>query len=107
MAHESIVQVNADNFDSEVKQSSIPVVVDFYADWCGPCKMLAPVLDSLAEELGDSAKIAKLDIEEARELATEYQVATIPTLLFFSGGELKDRAGMMTKDAIAAKLKEI
>lgn len=94
------------NFQSEVIDSSVPVLVDFWAEWCGPCKMIGPVLDQLSGELGDQAKVGKVNVDEARELAVKFNVRSIPLLLFFKNGEVKDQvvgAGV-TKDQLKAKL---
>lgn len=107
MAHESIVELTAGNFDDEVNNASVPVLVDFWAEWCGPCKMLAPVLDELAGEKGDSVKICKvnLDTEGNDTLAAKFGVRAIPALLFFKDGELKEtQAGLLPKDQIGSKL---
>ena len=107
MAHESIVELTAENFEAEVKNTTVPVLVDFWAEWCGPCKMIAPVLDELAEEKGDTAKICKVNLDTSGNdaLAAEYGVRAIPALLFFKGGELKDtHNGLLPKDQIADKL---
>jgi len=90
MAHASIVNLTEDNFEEEVEKSEVPVLVDFWAEWCGPCKMIAPVLDEIAEELGDSVKITKVNVDEAQALAVKYGVRSIPLLLFFKDGEKKD-----------------
>jgi thioredoxin 1 len=105
MASENVLSINADNFESEVKNSDKPVLVDFWAEWCGPCKMLGPVLDELADEKGDAVKIGKVNVDENQELSAEYGVKSIPLLLFFKDGEVKDQiVGVASKDAIAAKL---
>jgi len=105
MASENVLNLTADNFDSEVKSSDKPVLVDFWAEWCGPCKMLGPILDELADEKGDAVKIAKVNVDEHQALAAEYGVRSIPLLLFFKDGEKKDEiVGVAAKDAIAAKL---
>ncbi len=82
----TVVKLNAGNFNELVMENSQTVLVDFYADWCGPCKMLAPVIDEVADELAGKAVVGKLNIDEARDLAIEYQVASIPTLMVFKGG---------------------
>ncbi|MDG2125321.1 MAG: thioredoxin [Verrucomicrobiales bacterium] len=106
MAHESIVNLTAENFDAEVKNATVPVLVDFWAEWCGPCKMLGPVLDQIAEEKGDSIKICKVELEgDNQALAAQYNVRSIPALLYFRDGELKEQgAGVVPKDTIVEKL---
>ena len=105
MADEKIVILNSENFEAEVKNSDRPVLVDFWAEWCGPCKMLSPLLDELANEKGETVKIAKVNIDDNQELAVEFGVKSIPMLLFFQGGEVKDQlVGVAGKDAINAKL---
>ena len=103
-----IINITPDNFVSEVKESTVPVLVDFWAEWCGPCKMLGPILDELAEEKGDSCKIAKVNIDDCRDLAVEYGVKSIPMLLFFNQGEVKDeQVGLVNKETISSKLDAI
>ena len=82
---------NQNNFQKEVLQSDNPVLVDLYADWCGPCRQLGPVIDQLAREYDDSVKIGKLNIDENPDLANQYKVSSIPTLLLFKDGQVKDR----------------
>jgi thioredoxin 1 len=98
--------LNEANFQSEVLDSSVPVLVDFWAEWCGPCKMIGPVIDQLSTELGGQAKVGKVNVDEARELAAKYGVRSIPLLLFFKNGEVKDQvvgAGV-SKDQLKARL---
>ena len=94
------------NFQSEVIDSPVPVLVDFWAEWCGPCKMIAPLLDQVATELGGQAKVGKLNVDDARELAVKYNVRSIPLLLFFKNGEVKDQVvgASATKEQLKAKL---
>ena len=79
--------VTDDTFDAEVKQSDVPVVVDFWAEWCGPCKMIAPSLEEISDEMGDKVKIAKVNMDENPDLAAQFGVRSIPTLLMFKDGE--------------------
>ncbi len=81
------VNIDTANFESDVLQSETPVVVDFWAEWCGPCKMIAPSLEEISEEMGDKVKIAKVNMDENPDIAAKYGVRSIPTLLMFKGGE--------------------
>jgi len=109
MANPNTVVVNEANFSTEVEQSDLPVVVDFWAEWCGPCRMIAPMLDQIADELQGEAKIAKVNVDENRELAQRFNIISIPMLLFFKDGEVKDTivGASTTKDALVAKLKAL
>ena len=93
MASENVIVVTAENFEIEVLKSEVPVLVDFWAEWCGPCKMLGPVIDQLADEYTGKAKVAKVDIEAddaTKELAVAQGVSSIPSLMVFKGGEKVD-----------------
>jgi thioredoxin 1 len=96
------VKVDKNNFQKDVLQSKEPVVVDFWAEWCGPCKMIAPALDEISAELGGKVKIAKVNIDENPELATQFGVRSIPTLMLFKGGEVADmKVGAAPKTALS------
>ena len=79
------------NFDAEVLQSDLPVFVDFYADWCGPCKMMSPVIDKLAEEFAGRIKVGKVNVDENGDLAVKYGIMSIPNMIFFKNGQPVDR----------------
>lgn len=102
------IAVNAQNFEQEVKQSSLPVVVDVYATWCGPCRQMMPIFEELSKELSSQYKFTKLNIDEDREIAIQYSVSSIPTLLFFKKGTMVGKeTGFMTKDALKSKLESL
>jgi len=108
MAHESIVNLDSDNFDSETAGASVPVLIDFWSETCGPCKMLAPVLDEVASELGETAKITKVDVTENQELVMKFQIRAVPTLIFMKDGEIKKaKTGIMMKEAIISELQSL
>lgn len=87
MASTHVVTVTSENFERDVLQSDVPVVVDFWATWCGPCKRIAPVLDAAANDYDGAVRIAKVDVDQSRDLASQYGIRNIPTLLVFKNGE--------------------
>ena len=91
MANEKILKIDEGNFQAEVADSNLPVLVDFWAPWCGPCRQVAPVLDELAKEMDTKVRIAKVNVDENQALAAQYQVASIPTFLVFKNGEIAGR----------------
>ncbi len=97
----SEITLTTANFEKEVLQSDMPVLVDFWASWCGPCKMIAPVISAIAEKYADKLKVGKVNVDDNMTLAQKYRVASIPTLLYFEGGELKKQnLGFMTPEEI-------
>lgn len=100
-----LVYVTEDNFQEEVINAAAPVLVDFTAVWCGPCKMLEPIVSELAEEWADQVKVVKLDVDDNQNIAMQYQVMGVPTLALFKGGEIKERlTGFRPKKQIIKKL---
>lgn len=87
----AIIQLTSDIFEAEVLNSDKPVLVDFYADWCGPCKMMAPVVDQIAEE-NDDIKVGKINVDDEQDLAAKYGVMSIPTIGFFKGGDIVEKS---------------
>ncbi len=100
-----IKTLDSDSFDAAISNSDAPVVVDFWAPWCGPCKAIAPILEELAEEMGDSVQICKLNVDQANDIAGKYNIRAIPTLLIFRNGEVADQiVGLASKDDLKAKI---
>lgn len=101
----NIIEINEDTFENEVLQADTPVVVDFSAVWCGPCKMLEPVVEELASDWNGQVKFVKLDVDHSPSIAMNYQVMGVPTLMLFKGGEVQERlSGYMPKNKIVSKL---
>lgn len=104
----NIIDVNGNNWEEEVTQSETPVLVDFWAPWCGPCKMIGPVVETLAVENAERIKIAKVNVDENKELSVQYGVRGIPTLAFFKGGsEIKRIVGAQGKEQIQQAINEV
>ncbi len=102
------IAVNDSNFNEIVIKSDKPVVIDFWATWCGPCRMISPIIDELAIEFEGKAVIAKCDVDSSEEVPVKFGIRNIPTILFFKNGELKDKiVGSTTKSAIVAKINEL
>ncbi len=108
MAASNIVHLTEENFQKEVLESAQPILVDFWAEWCGPCKMLAPLLDELAQEYAGRVRIGKLNIDEHQSLAVQYGIRSIPTLLMFKQGQVEDQiVGLRSKRDLKASFDRI
>ncbi len=101
------LQITDSNYEEEVLKSPVPVLLDFWATWCGPCKMISPIIDQVATEMASVAKVAKVDVDQAAELARRFNVRNVPTLVFIKNGEEVDRVvGATSKDNILNKLRK-
>ncbi len=108
MASENIVELSDDNFNSEVEQQSGAVLVDFWAPWCGPCRMVAPIVDELSTEYSGKIKVGKLNTDEAPQVAMKYGIRSIPTLIIFKDGQPAEQiVGAVPKDHIEEKLEKV
>ncbi|MGQ9487058.1 MAG: thioredoxin [Armatimonadota bacterium] len=104
----SAIHVTTDQFDTEVLQSSVPVLVDFWAVWCGPCRAIDPHVDTISKEYAGRAKVVKLNVDEDPEIALRYGIQSIPTLLFFKDGKVQDMiVGVVPKQTIVQKLEAL
>ena len=105
---EFTIDVNEENFDSVVMNSDKPVLVDFWAEWCGPCKMLTPTIEALAEEYKDTSSIVKINVDDSPAIATKYGIRSIPSILLFKSGDVvEQRVGAVSKDELAGMLDKI
>jgi thioredoxin 1 len=108
MDNSSVIKLDESNFDREVTQDGKPVVVDFWAEWCGPCKMIAPLLDEIAREKADAVKVAKVNIDENQSLSLKYNIRAIPALLFFKNGQLRDQiTGVTSKKDLLNRIEAL
>jgi thioredoxin 1 len=104
---ENVINLDVSNFNEEIKNSNLPVVVDFWATWCGPCRKLSPVIDEIAQEYSGKVKFAKFNIEDSVEIAKEYSISGIPCLLIFKDGETVERmTGIMPKSTIISNIEK-
>jgi thioredoxin 1 len=105
MENSAVINLNESNFDREVTQGDKPVIVDFWAEWCGPCKMIAPLLDEIAREKVGAVKVAKVNVDENQSLSFKYNIRAIPALLFFKNGQLRDQiTGVTSKKDLLNRL---
>ena len=103
----SVIELTDATFDTTVHNSDVPVLVDFWAPWCGPCKMIAPIIEEISEEYADKAKICKLNTDDARDSAMEFGISAIPTLILFKGGQVQKKwVGLTSKKDLAAAIDE-
>jgi thioredoxin 1 len=108
MDNSSVIKLDEANFDREVTQDGKPVIVDFWAEWCGPCKMIAPLLDEIAREKADAVKVAKVNVDENQSLSLKYNIRAIPALLFFKNGQLRDQiTGVTSKKDLLNRIEAL
>ena len=97
----SVSELNIDNFEKEVMEAEVPVLIDFWANWCGPCRMMSPIIDKIAEEMGDKVKVCKVNVDENHELAEKYEIMTIPAFIIVKNGAETGRTiGVQPKEDI-------
>src|SRR5438876_10066285 len=98
MDNSSVIKLDESNFDRELKQDDKPVIVDFWAEWCGPCKMIAPLLDEIAREKAGAVKVAKVNVDENQSLSFKYSIRAIAALLYYKNGQLRDQVSGVTSN---------
>lgn len=102
----NVLKITKDNYEKEVLKSDKPVLIDFYADWCGPCRMMSPIIDEIAEEMSGEIKVGKVNVDDNQELAMEYGVMSIPTIVIMENGKVKNTlVGVRDKNEIKEMLK--
>jgi thioredoxin len=108
MENSGTINLDESNFEREVTRSDKPVLVDFWAEWCGPCKLIAPLLDEIAREKADAVKVAKVNVDENQSLSSKYNIRAIPSLLFFKNGQLRDQVtGMASKKDLLSRIEAL
>lgn len=106
MASANVLQLNDSNFEAEINKGGTPVLVDFWAPWCGPCRMIAPIIDKIADATAGQAVVAKVNVDEAPGVASRFRVSSIPTLLFFKNGEVREQVvGLQGEADLLSRLK--
>ena len=104
----NVIEITDDNFETEVTNSSIPVLVDFWAEWCGPCRMLAPTIEELAEDYKDQVKVGKLNTDDNKQVAVQFGISAIPTIILFQNGDVaKKFVGLVAKKDLKAALDDV
>jgi thioredoxin 1 len=108
MENSETITLNESNFDRELTQDDKPMIVDFWAEWCGPCKMIAPLLDEIAREKAGAVKVAKVNVDDNQSLSFKYNIRAIPALLFFKNGQLRDQViGVTSKKDLLSRLESL
>lgn len=107
MAGKNVMELSGNNWQKEVVESAVPVVVDFWAVWCGPCRMIAPTIDQLSEEYAGKIKVGKVNVDDSQDLAAQYRINTIPQVFIFKGGQVVDRiVGAQSKNHFQAAIEK-